>query len=108
VSVRPWWNQVLDAVVERSRVGAGSMIGWTVTEPDGLVQGRIASGDVVDGAFEAPRKHDLDGAMIRRRLEIGWGDLDEIEHLVLRPGALTTERYAIGAADLLRLADKTA
>jgi hypothetical protein len=98
VSVRPWWNQVLDAAIERSRTGARS-IGWTVAEPDGLVQGRIVSGEVAEAAFEAPRTHDPDGALIRRRLEIGWGDLDEVEHLVFRPAATNPERYAVGGAE---------
>lgn len=106
-SIRPWWNQYLDDVIERSRASASS-IGWTVAEPDGLVQGRIVSGDVVEAAFEPPRTLDPDAVLIRRRLSIGWGELDEIEHLVFRPGANTAAQYAIGGPDPVRLAEDVA
>lgn len=99
-SVRPWWNPVLDAVIERSRDSARS-IGWTIAEPDGLVQGRVVAGEVIEAAFEAPRPHDPESTMIRRRLEVGWGDVDEIEHLCFGRSAKATAPYAIGVASPL-------
>jgi len=105
-SVRPWWNQVFDAVHDRSRAQVRS-IGWTLAEPDGLVQGRAASGDVVEATFEARTTHDPDATLARRRLAIGWSEVDEIEHFEFADEtAAQSPLFAIGGARLLR-ADET-
>ena len=98
ISVRPWWNQVLDAVVERSRTQSRS-IGWTLAEPDGLAHGRIASGEVLEAAFEMRRAHDPDATIVRRRLAVGWGDVDGVEHFTFTGSAAQpSPLFAIGGA----------
>jgi hypothetical protein len=107
VSVRPWWNQVLDDAIERSR-GQARSIGWSLTEPDGLVQGRLDAGQVVEAGFEAPRVHDPGGTMSRRRLQIGWGEIDLVEHFAFRPMGALDGRQAIGATEPVRLGEVVA
>jgi hypothetical protein len=102
ISVRPWWNQVLDPVIDRSRAQSRS-IGWTLVEPDGVIHGRLASGDVADGGFEMRRAQDPDAAMLRRRLAIGWGDLEESEHFVFEASTVPrSPLFAIGGASVLQ------
>jgi len=106
-SVRPWWNQVLDAVIERSREQARS-IGWTLVESDGFVHGRIDSGVVSDAAFEARKVHDPDSTQLRRRVAVGWLEVEDVEHFAFTPGAAPSPVFAIGAATLIRINEAAA
>ncbi len=85
-SVRPWWNQVFDAVLDRSRAQSRT-IGWTLVEPEGLVHGRVERGGAIECAFERAKSHDPGFALLRRRLAVGWGAVDEVEHFVFEPRA---------------------
>jgi len=78
-SVRPWWSQIFDPVLNRSRTQSRA-IGWSLAEPDGLVHGRIEGGEVVEAAYEALKARDPDWALLRRRLTIGWAGADDVEH----------------------------
>ena len=102
-SVRPWWNQVFDAVLDSSRAQACS-IGWTLMEPDGLVHGRVARGEAIESAFEGSKARDPDWSLLRRRLAIGWDGVDEIEHFGFEAGAAVSGKaslFAIARASLL-------
>lgn len=71
VSVRPWWNQVLDAVLAES-VGEANRVGWSLSEGGGVVHGIVDNGSLVDAGFDLLGAHDADGALLRRRLEVNW------------------------------------
>ena len=83
-SVRPWWNQVIDPVLNRSRAQART-IGWSLAEPDGLVRGRVDAGQVMEAGYETSKARDPDWTLLRRRLAIGWGKVDEVEHFGFEP-----------------------
>jgi hypothetical protein len=70
-SVRPWWNLQFDAALDRSRAEHVAC-GWSVAEPDGLVCGLARDGQLEEVRFEAPKRHDADWALLRRRLAINW------------------------------------
>lgn len=102
-SVRPWWNQVLDAVLDRSQEQS-SVIGWTLAEPDGLVRCRVERGEAIEGAFEVVKTSDPDWALLRRRLTIGWDGVDDIEHFRFEADGAAPRGnsvFAIGRASLL-------
>lgn len=102
-SVRPWWNQVFDAVLDRSHAQSRT-IAWTLAEPDGLVHGRVERGEATEGAYEAIKARDPDWALLRRRLTVSWGGVDEVEHFGFEQGGATASRnsvFAIARATLL-------
>jgi len=96
-SVRPWWNPSVDALLDRTRPGGGS-IGWSLGEPDGMIVGRAVAGRPVELAFEAAKRHDPDWSLLRRRLAANWHDVDAIEHLDFARAAAAAAPVAIGAA----------
>ena len=71
VSVRPWWNQVLDVVLAES-LGKATRIGWSLSEGRGVVHGIVDNGNPVEAGFDLLGAHDADGALLRRRLEVNW------------------------------------
>lgn len=108
-SVRPWWNQICDPVLSRSRTQSRA-IGWSLAEPDGLVHGRIEGGEVVEAAYEAPKARDPDWTLLRRRLTIGWAGADDVEHFDFDPAVPVEGKpslFEIGhAASMTAEADK--
>lgn len=102
-SVRPWWNQVFDAVQQRS-LCEGSSVAWTLVEPDGFIHARLERGETVDGAYEAPKARDPDWTLLRRRLAMGWDGVGEVDHFAFQtetaPGA-SSPPIAVGWATLL-------
>jgi len=96
-SVRPWWNQVMDTVLQQSRKGRGGL-GWSVSEPDGLVAGRAQDGEPTDVVFEPPKGHDRDWSLLRRRFAASWHDVDAIAHFEFTPAVPADGATAIGSA----------
>ncbi len=80
VSVRPWWNQAMDAVIEDSGK-EGSCIGWSLTEGSGVVHGIVDKGTPVEAGFDLLGEHDVDGALLRRRLQVNWNATTASRHL---------------------------
>jgi hypothetical protein len=80
VSVRPWWNQVMDAVIEDS-VRDGNCIGWSLTEGRGVVHGIVDRGKPVEAGFDLLGEHDVDGSLLRRRLQVNWDSTTASRHL---------------------------
>jgi hypothetical protein len=106
-SVRPWWNQVLDVVLNRSRLQSRA-IGWTLVEPDGLIEGRAERGEVIEVGFEGRKVHDPDWSLLRRRLAIGWDGIDDAQHFAFGRAGVTAETatpFAIGGAGILAIGE---
>ncbi len=80
VSVRPWWNQAMDAVIEDSGK-EDSCIGWSLTEGSGVVHGIVDKGTPVEAGFDLLGEHDVDGALLRRRLQVNWNATTASRHL---------------------------
>jgi hypothetical protein len=106
-SVRPWWNQVMDAMLARSRDGAGGL-GWTVSEPDGFVAGLARAGQPADVVFEQPKGHDRDWALLRRRLGASWHDVDAFAHFEFASAAPQDGATFIGSARPLAATERGA
>jgi hypothetical protein len=85
VSAKPWWNHALDEALSASgRDGSG--FGWSLSERDGVVHGLVDGGRIIEAAFETRSVHDMDGALLRRRLEVGWDAKRPARHLVFSRG----------------------
>jgi hypothetical protein len=80
ISLRPWWNKVLNDELKASFNGE-KRLGWSLSEPDGLVHGLVAAGRVVDVGFDTFGPHDADGTLVRRRIEVRWGSQASSRHL---------------------------
>jgi rhodanese-related sulfurtransferase len=80
VSVRPWWNRSLDEALRDSERESGAF-GWSLGEPDGVVHGLVEAGRVTEAGFDSHGLHDVDGALLRRRLEVGWNAEKPARHL---------------------------
>ena len=80
VSVRPWWNQVIDAVIADC-AGEGRTLGWSLTEGGGVVHGIVDNGSPVEVGFDLLGPHDGDGALLRRRLQVNWDVIASPRHL---------------------------
>jgi hypothetical protein len=80
VSVRPWWNQVMDAAIEDSARDS-RCIGWSLTEGRGVVHGIVDKGSPVEVGFDLLGEHDADGSLLRRRLQVNWDSTTESRHL---------------------------
>ncbi len=82
VSVRPWWNQVMDVVIEDSAKERAAM-GWSLAEAGGVVHGIVNNGVPVEAGFDLLGAHDDDGSRLRRRLQVSWGAMASSQHLDL-------------------------
>lgn len=80
VSVRPWWNHAIDAVISDSYRDT-SRIGWSLIEGGGVVHGIVDSGDPVEVGFDMLGPHDEDGSLLRRRLQVNWDVVATSLHL---------------------------
>ncbi len=80
ISVRPWWNYAIDAVIAESTRDA-SRIGWSLAEDGGVVHGIVDKGESVEAGFDLLGAHDADGALLRRRLMVNWEGVDVSQHL---------------------------
>lgn len=82
VSVRPWWNLVLDATLADAR-RTGRRVGWTFADDDGLVQGLVDGVRCEQLAFADVAATPERRAAQRLRTQVGWGAVDAVEHLGL-------------------------
>ena len=80
VSVRPWWNHAMDAVIAKSKQEA-SRIGWSLAEVGGVLHGVVDRGQPVEAGFDLPASHDVDATLLRRRLEVQWDPRASTNHL---------------------------
>jgi hypothetical protein len=80
ISVRPWWNQAVDAMLAESARDS-NRIGWSLAEADGVVHGIVDNGEVVEAGFDAIGPHDADGSLLRRRLAVNWEGVGMARHL---------------------------
>ncbi|MET0384106.1 MAG: hypothetical protein ABW032_11850 [Burkholderiaceae bacterium] len=80
VSVRPWWNQALDVMIAES-LRSGERVGWSLAEGGGVVHGVVDNGWPVETGFDSPGRHDADGSLLRRRLQVRWEAAAAIRHL---------------------------
>lgn len=89
VSVRPWWNHTIDAVIADSARDA-SRIGWSFSQDGGVVHGIVDEGQPVEAGFDVLGSHDVDGSLLRRRLQVNWDKVAEARHLeFVRDGGTT-------------------
>ena len=79
-SVRPWWNHAIDAVIADSARDA-SRIGWSLAEGRGVVHGIVDKGRPVEAGFDLLGAHDVDGLLLRRRLQVNWDTVAASRHL---------------------------
>ncbi|MDP9124050.1 MAG: hypothetical protein M3N82_05550 [Pseudomonadota bacterium] len=89
VSVRPWWNHAIDAVIADSAREA-NRIGWSFAEDGGVVHGIVDKGQPIEAGFDLLGAHDADGALLRRRLQVNWEAVAAARHLeFVRDGGTT-------------------
>ncbi len=79
-SVRPWWNQVMDVVIDDS-IKEHAAMGWSLAEAGGVVHGIVDNGVPVEAGFDLLGAHDGDGTLLRRRLQVNWGAMASSQHL---------------------------
>jgi len=80
VSVRPWWNHAIDAVIADSARDA-NRIGWSFAEGGGVVHGIVDKGQPIEAGFDLLGAHDADGSLLRRRLQVNWNGVATSRHL---------------------------
>jgi hypothetical protein len=88
VSVRPWWNHAIDAVIADSARDT-SRIGWSFAQDGGVVHGIVDSGQPTEAGFDLLGTHDADGSLLRRRLQVNWNAVASVRHMEFERGGRT-------------------
>jgi len=82
ISLRPWWNQVMDVVIADS-AREGGAVGWSLTEDGCVVHGIVDNGVPLQAGFDVLDSRDAGGAKLRRRLQVNWNAIASSRHMEL-------------------------